>query len=50
MNILSIFGCPVKIIIDSMVAFKSKKMEKFCQDYNITLGGIPQCIIHKEMG
>ena len=37
-NILSRFGCPVKIIIDNATAFKSKNMEKFCQDYNITLG------------
>jgi transposase InsO family protein len=35
---LSRFGCPVKIINDNAVAFKSKKMEKFCSDYNITLG------------
>jgi hypothetical protein len=38
MNILSRFGCPVKIIIDNAAAFKSKRMEKFFQDYNITLG------------
>jgi transposase InsO family protein len=37
-NILSRFGCPIKIITDNAAAFKSKKMEKFCQDYNITLG------------
>jgi hypothetical protein len=37
-NILSRFGCPVKIITDNAAAFKSKRMEKFCQDYNITLG------------
>jgi transposase InsO family protein len=37
-NILSRFGCPIKIITDNMVAFKSKRMEKFFQDYNITLG------------
>jgi hypothetical protein len=37
-NILSRFGCPVKIITDNVVAFKSKRMENFCQDYNITLG------------
>jgi transposase InsO family protein len=37
-NIFSRFGCPVKIIIDNAVAFKSKRMEKFCHDYNITLG------------
>jgi len=37
-NILSRFGWPVKIITDNAVAFKSKRMEKFCQDYNITLG------------
>jgi hypothetical protein len=35
-NILSRFGCPIKIITDNVAAFKSKKMEKFCQDYNIT--------------
>jgi hypothetical protein len=37
-NILSRFRCPIKIITDNVAAFKSKKMEKFCQDYNITLG------------
>jgi len=36
-NILSRFGCPVKIITDNAVAFKSKRMEKFCSDYNINL-------------
>jgi transposase InsO family protein len=38
MNILSRFECPIKIITNNAVAFKSKRMEKFCQDYNITLG------------
>jgi len=37
-NILSRFGCPIKIITENMTAFKSKRMETFCQDYNITLG------------
>jgi hypothetical protein len=37
-NILSRFDCPVKIITDNAVAFKSKKMGKSCSDYNITLG------------
>jgi hypothetical protein len=37
-NILSRFGCPIKIIVDNATAFKSKRMEKFCLDYNITLG------------
>jgi transposase InsO family protein len=37
-NILSRFGCPIKIITDNAATFKSKKMEKFCSDYNITLG------------
>jgi transposase InsO family protein len=37
-NILSRFGCPVKIITNNATAFKSKKMEKLCSDYNITLG------------
>ena len=36
-NILSRIGCPIKIITNNAVAFKSKKMEKFCNDYNITL-------------
>jgi transposase InsO family protein len=35
---LSRFGCPVNIITDKVAAFKSKKMEKLCSDYNITLG------------
>jgi transposase InsO family protein len=37
-NILSRFGCPIKIITDNATTFKSKKIEKFCSDYNITLG------------
>jgi hypothetical protein len=37
-NILLRFGCPIKIITDNAIAIKSKRMEKFCQDYNITLG------------
>lgn len=37
-NILSWFGCPIKIITHNPKAFKSKKMEKICSDYNITLG------------
>jgi hypothetical protein len=37
-NILSRFGCPVKIITDNVAAFKTKKMKKLCQDYNIALG------------
>jgi transposase InsO family protein len=37
-NILSRFGCPVKIITDNATTFKSKRMEKICSDYNITLG------------
>jgi transposase InsO family protein len=37
-NILSRFGCPIKIITDNATTFKYKKMEKFCSDYNITLG------------
>jgi hypothetical protein len=37
-NILSRFGCPIKIITDNATTFKSKKMEKFCSEYNITLG------------
>jgi hypothetical protein len=35
---LSRFGCLINIIIDNATTLKSKKMEKFCQDYNITLG------------
>eukprot|EP00253_Pinus_taeda_P035765 PITA_35765 len=37
-NILSRFGCPNKIIIDNVAAFKSKKMIGFCHKYHITLG------------
>jgi hypothetical protein len=37
-NIFSRFGCPVKIIMDNVAAFKSKRMENLCQDYNITFG------------
>jgi transposase InsO family protein len=37
-NILSRFGCRVNIITENATTFKSKKMEKFCSEYNITLG------------
>jgi hypothetical protein len=36
-NILSRFFCPINIITDNATTFKSKKMEKLCSDYNITL-------------
>jgi hypothetical protein len=36
-NIYSRFRCPIKIITDNATVFKSKNMEKFCSDYNITL-------------
>jgi hypothetical protein len=39
-NILSRFGCPIKIITNNATIFKSKYMEKFCSDYNITLGHV----------
>jgi transposase InsO family protein len=35
---MSRFMCPTKIITDNAVDFKSKKIEKICSDYNITLG------------
>jgi hypothetical protein len=37
-NILSIFGCPRKIIIDNAQAFKSMEMVNFFQKCNIVLG------------
>jgi hypothetical protein len=37
-NILSRFECHINVITNNMVTFKSNKMEKFCKDYNITLG------------
>jgi hypothetical protein len=37
-NILSRFGCLVKIITNNATKFKSKKMEKFYNHYNITPG------------
>eukprot|EP00253_Pinus_taeda_P014471 PITA_14471 len=37
-NILSRFGCLMKIITDNAQAFKSKKMINFCHQYHITLG------------
>ena len=37
-NILSHFGCPIKIITDNAVAFRSKKLIDFCNQYHITLG------------
>jgi hypothetical protein len=36
-NILSMFGCPRRIIIDNDVAFNSKKLVEFCKNYGITL-------------
>jgi hypothetical protein len=37
-SILSIFGCPRKIVTDNAQAFKSMAMVSFCQKYNIILG------------
>jgi hypothetical protein len=37
-NISSRFKCPVNMITDKEVALKSKRMDKFYQDYNINLG------------
>eukprot|EP00253_Pinus_taeda_P024713 PITA_24713 len=37
-NILSRFGCPLKLITDNAAAFKSNKMVDFCYKYNISLG------------
>ena len=37
-NIMSRLGCLTKIITDNATTFKSKKIEKLCSDYNITLG------------
>ena len=36
-NILAIFGCPRNIIVDNAQSFKSTKLVKFFQDYNIEL-------------
>ena len=37
-NILSRFGCPMKIITENAQAFKSKKMINFCHQCHISLG------------
>jgi ribonuclease HI len=37
-NILSRFGCPMKIITDNAAAFRSKKLIDFCSRYHIVLG------------
>eukprot|EP00253_Pinus_taeda_P013835 PITA_13835 len=37
-NILSRFGCPIKIITDNAQAFKSKRMINFYHQYHISLG------------
>eukprot|EP00253_Pinus_taeda_P020351 PITA_20351 len=37
-NILSRFGCPMKIITENAQAFKSKRMINFCHQYHISLG------------
>jgi transposase InsO family protein len=36
-NILSRFGCPKKIIVDNVVAFRSKSLIDFSNQYHITL-------------
>jgi hypothetical protein len=36
-NIFSRFGCPRRIMTDNATTFKSKRIVKFCEDYNITL-------------
>jgi hypothetical protein len=36
-NILSMFGCPDTIITDSVAAFKSANLIKFCENYGIKL-------------
>ena len=36
-NILSRFGCPMKIITNNAQAFKSKKVINFCHRYHINL-------------
>ena len=37
-HILSLFGCPRKIITDNVVSFHSRKMVDFCHRYQIALG------------
>ena len=37
-NIMSRFGCPNKLIIDNVTAFRSNKMIDFCNKYHNTLG------------
>jgi hypothetical protein len=37
-NIISIFGCPGKIITNNSQAFKSFKLLQFCKNYNIEMG------------
>jgi len=37
-NILSLFGCPKKLITDNATTFKSKRMVEFCHKYHIILG------------
>ena len=36
-NIFAIFGTPRKLVTDNAQAFKSTKMQNFCQNYNVTL-------------
>jgi transposase InsO family protein len=36
-NIFSRFGCPRRIMTNNATYFKSKRMIKFCEDYNIIL-------------
>lgn len=37
-NILSHFGCPIKIITENSQVFKSEKFTSFCQKFNIIIG------------
>ena len=36
-NILSRFGCPIRIVIENAPAFNSRKMISFCHKYHIIL-------------
>jgi len=37
-NILSRFGCPIKIITDNAQVFKLEKFNSFCKKLNIIIG------------
>jgi hypothetical protein len=36
-DIMSIFGCPIRVVTDNSISFKDEPLIKFCEQYEITL-------------